>query len=165
MSYCRYGIIFLALIFMPACRRETSLKDLAITRVFLTENRLLDGYFTTDIDQAQKSLNTYLVELARIDVPNDDDAKKMFYFGQAVALARLEFLIASKGEHLVDLHGAISALRLSNSSYGKLTERKMAEELIEIVRGDVGAVPWLKNFDALSLEALTKVGQTNPVMR
>ena len=79
-----------------------------------------------------------------IDVPEDDDAKKTFYFGKAVALARLEFLIASKGERPVDLRRAISVLRRANPTYEKLPARNMAEVLIEIVRGDIQLVPWLK---------------------
>ena len=164
MSWRSYCIMFLVFALLPGCNRQVSSKETAITRIFLADKRLLDGYFSTDINRARKSLNAYLGELAMIDVPENDDARKMFYFGKAVALARLEFLIASKGERPVNLRWAISVLRRANTSYEKLTERKMAEVLIEIVRGDIRSVSWLKDFDAISSDAFAKVAQNDHVI-
>jgi len=164
LKWCSYIIIFLIFALLPGCNRQTSPKEIAITKIFLAEKRLLEGYFSADINRAQKSLNAYLGELAVIDVSEEDDAKKTYYFGRAVALARLEFLIASRGKRPVDLRWAISVLRNANRTYEKLPERKMAELLIEIVRGDIQSVPWLKDFDAISSEAFAKVAQNDQVI-
>jgi len=143
------------------CRPAGQTDQDFILKISAAEYRLAGRYFTPDINQAESSLRSYLAETEGI-VPADEasEVRHMLYSGRALALARLEFLLASKGQHIADLRNAVLVFRKATPSNAKLTDQRLAIALTGIVEGDIGQVGWLGNFEKLAADALKFIEPT-----
>jgi hypothetical protein len=151
-------LLILAVLGVIGCRPAMDKEKVLNGRLLEIEYRMQAQYLTKGPGEARAALEKYLSEVAEIRLATDDtDAIEVFHRNRALAMARLEFLIASQEGRVPDLRGAILEMRKVCEEYAALSNEKLGGNLVYIIKGDAQAVSWLHDFDALSSRAMAAI--------
>lgn len=137
---------------MAGCSGEEKSNDsILIDRIKIAEANCYSVYFSSgNRDAAEGNLRKYLRFLDDASTNNKMTpvAEKVLYSGRALALARLELLLAQKQKRPIYLAPAILEWRKYMAFNGEHhDDGQIKNFLVSFLRSDVPKAPWLSDYD------------------